>query len=86
MLTLAVLFGVALAKKVDRATEEEYAAWQAKRGRHYRTQEEHNFRLQQFEKASRFVKEHNKNRNAHRVELNDFADWTEDEFRRLLGA
>jgi len=82
--TLLALLGVASAAHHD--DEAEFAQWQAVHGRNYKTLEERNFRLGQFARAKAFVSAHNRDSsNGHKVDLNNFADWTEDEYSRLLG-
>jgi hypothetical protein len=82
---LVALLGVASAAP-DRETENEFAQWQAVHGRSYRTSEERAFRINQFARARNYVRQNNSDRSStHQAALNDFADWTEDEYTRMLG-
>lgn len=55
-------------------------------GKSYGTKAEFEFRLEQFKKTMENMAEHNSN-NAHRstVGHNQFSDWTEAEYKKLLG-
>jgi C1A family cysteine protease len=82
--TIAALLGVASA--ADMETERAYIAYLAEHGKSYGTREEFNFRLEIFAEKMKFVEEHNsRNSDDHTVELNMFADYTDAEYKKLLG-
>lgn len=55
-------------------------------GKSYGTKAEYKFRSRQFEINLRKIAEHNSNpEETHKLGLNEFADWTDDEWKRLLG-
>jgi len=74
---------------VDADVERQYNEYLSTYGKSYGTTEEYRFRLAIFAKKLQFVNEFNaKNAgdaDAHVVELNHFADRTEDEYKKLLG-
>merc|ERR1719313_2705556 len=67
------------------AEEMEYMKYITQFGKSYGTKAEFEFRLEQFKKTLVKMAEHNSN-NAHKstVGHNQFSDWTEAEYRRLL--
>ena len=72
----------------ERITEEEmaYMRYVTEFGKSYGTKAEFSFRLDQFKKTMAKMAEHQANA-AHgsTVGLNEFSDWTEAEYKRLLG-
>jgi len=81
---LAALLGVASA--VDKDTEMAFISFIAENGKSYGTREEYEFRLAQFSKKVEFVQQHNAlNADDHFVGINHMADWTDHEYKKLLG-
>ena len=72
----------------ERVTDEEmaYMRYVTEFGKSYGTKAEFKFRLEQFKKTMAKIAEHESNA-AHgsTVTLNEFSDWTESEYKRLLG-
>jgi len=72
----------------ERVTEEEmaYMRYVTEFGKSYGTKAEFKFRLEQFKKTMAKIAEHHSN-DAHKSEvgLNEFSDWTESEYKKLLG-
>lgn len=72
----------------ERVTDEEmaYMRYVTEFGKSYGTKAEFKFRLEQFKKTMAKIAEHESNA-AHgsTVALNEFSDWTESEYKRLLG-
>jgi cathepsin L len=55
-------------------------------GKSYGTRAEFDFRAALFKENMEFVEKHNADKNeTHTVELNEMADWTHEEYTRLLG-
>ena len=80
--TFALLGAAAAISDVEQA----YMQYIAKHGKSYATREEYEFRLAQFAKKFAFVQEHNSmNTDDHTVEVNHMADWTETEYKKILG-
>lgn len=66
--------------------EKQFFDFIAQYGKSYGTKAEYNFRLEEFTKKLNEIEEHNANpENTHRLGVNQFTDWTKDEFKRLLG-
>ena len=71
---------------VSSDAEKAYSDYLAKHGKSYATEEEYKFRLSIFAKNLEIVTEHNEeNAAGARLGMNSLADWTEEEYRRLLG-
>merc|ERR1719215_2566270 len=63
-----------------------YAKYVAQHGKSYGTKEEYQFRLAQFSKNMKTIEDHNSlNADAEQMGLNHMADWTEHEYKKLLG-
>merc|ERR1712127_1082478 len=63
-----------------------YAKYVADHGKSYGTKEEYQFRLAQFSKNMKTIEDHNsQNADAEQMGLNHMADWTEHEYKKLLG-
>ena len=61
----------------------------AKYGKSYGTKEEYQFRLQQFLESYKLIMTHNAENSADHgffMGLNQFSDWTDAEFSKMLGA
>jgi len=71
----------------ERITEEEmaYMRYVTEWGKSYGTKAEFEFRLEQFKNTMKKMAEHQENGSASEVALNQFADWTSAEYKRLLG-
>ena len=54
-------------------------------GKSYGTKEEYLFRLDVFKKSLNFINEQNAQNLSFTLALNPTADWTHEEYRRLLG-
>lgn len=66
--------------------DHEFIRYVAKYGKSYGTRSEFEFRNAQFKEKLAFMAEHNsKNGSTHTVAVNHMSDWTQDEYRRLLG-
>jgi C1A family cysteine protease len=78
----AALLGLASADAVENA----YVNYMAEHGKSYATREEYEFRLAEFTRKVEFIKEHNGlGEGDHQVGLNHMADWTDMEYKKLLG-
>merc|ERR1712100_43247 len=82
---LAALLGAASA--TDMEVENSFLAYVAQHGKSYGTEEEYKFRLNLYSQRVAFVREHNANvtGNEATVGINHMADWTDAEYKRLLG-
>jgi len=67
--------------------EEAFVRWVAMTGKSYGTKEEFTFRFEQFKKTQAKIADYNANsaNNSSTVGLNDFADFTDAEWKRMLG-
>jgi len=84
----SALIAVAAAHGVSDEVEQMYLAHIAEHGKSYGTVEEYKYRQAIFAKNAQFVELHNRinqGSDAHKVELNHMADWTEFEYSKLLG-
>jgi hypothetical protein len=54
-------------------------------GKSYGTKEEFKFRLGEFRKQMKIIAEHDEAKAGHSVGLNQFSDWTDAEYKRMLG-
>ena len=67
-------------------TEMAYMKYVSEWGKSYGTKEEFQFRFEQFERNMAIMAEHNSdNSQGHELGLNQFSDWTESEYKKLLG-
>jgi C1A family cysteine protease len=85
---VAALLGVATATAVDQDTEMAFINYIAEHNKQYGTRDEYNFRLNVFAQKVKVISEHNSmngEENDHKLALNNMADWTEHEYKRLLG-
>jgi len=81
----AALLGAASA--IEMEVENSYLAYVAEHGKSYGTEEEFKFRMNLYSQRVQFVREHNANvqGNEATVGINHMADWTDAEYKRLLG-
>mgnify|MGYP005704254371 CR=1 FL=1 len=81
----AALLGAASA--IEMEIENSYLAYVAEHGKSYGTEEEFKFRMNLYSQRVAFVREHNANvqGNEATVGINHMADWTDAEYKRLLG-
>ena len=63
---------------------EKFLQYVAAHGKSYATVQEFNLRMGLFERAEKFIEEHNATA-TFQVGHNKFSDWTEAEYKRLLG-
>ena len=82
---VAALLGAVSASELE--IENSYLAYVAEHGKSYGTEEEFKFRLNLYSKRVAFVREQNANvvGNDATVGINHMADWTDAEYKRLLG-
>jgi hypothetical protein len=79
---VALLIGVVTANEV----EEAYLKYISKHNKSYGTREEYEFRLSQFARSYKLVKEFNSlGEGDHEVEINFMSDWTPEEYKKMLG-
>jgi C1A family cysteine protease len=78
----AALISLVGATEIERA----FVNYLSEHGKSYATKEEFEFRLSIFTHKLNFVTEHNsRNEDDHEVTLNHMADWTDHEYKKLLG-
>jgi len=81
--------GLVNAVEIAETTENIYLSYLSQHGKSYATKEEYDFRLQVFASNLEKIVAHNSQAedspDAHVMGLNYMADWTEAEFKRLLG-
>jgi hypothetical protein len=82
---VAALLGAASA--ADLEIENSYLAYVAEHGKSYGTEEEFKFRMNLYSQRVEKVREHNANvtGNDATMGINHMADWTDAEYKRLLG-
>jgi hypothetical protein len=82
----AVAALIGMVKAADFEIERAFVNYLAEHGKSYGTREEFEFRLNLFADKLKFVSEHNsRNEDDHTVTLNHMADWTDAEYKKLLG-
>jgi len=84
----AACIAAAAAFSSERLTAEDHAfiRWVAKHNKMYGTRAEYEFRAAQFKKALAEVEAHNsKNDETHTLAVNEFADYTENEWAKMRG-
>jgi len=54
-------------------------------GKNYQTEEEYSFRQSIFESSMRIINEHNAKGKSWTMGVNEFSDWTNEEYKQLLG-
>ena len=64
---------------------ERYQKYVAEFGKSYNSAEEFNFRFQIFSDNVKIIDAHNAQESTFTMGVNNFADWTNEEYRRLLG-
>jgi hypothetical protein len=84
---LAALLATAQATTlVSDDMERTYLNYLSEHNKSYATVEEYKFRLAQFEKNVKKVNDHNAlNADGEQLALNALADWTDEEYQKLLG-
>ena len=82
---VAALLGAASA--ADLEIENSYLAYVAEHGKSYGTEEEFKFRMNLYSQRVTQVREHNANvtGNDATMGINHMADWTDAEYKKLLG-
>merc|ERR1712127_1061710 len=66
--------------------EAAFATYVAQHSKSYGTKEEYQFRLAEFSKNMKVIENHNaQNTDSETLGLNHMADWTEHEYKKLLG-
>jgi len=84
--TLAALVGVNAYTVSDTTMERHYLNYLAEHGKSYPTKEEYLFRLAEFTRKMKIVESHNaKNSDDASVAVNHMSDWTDDEYKAILG-
>ena len=63
----------------------EYMSYIAKFNKNYASQEEYNFRKGLFAEQLKVIEKHNAKESSFTLGINEFSDWTLDEYKRLLG-
>ena len=76
---IAAFLGLATANDI------EYMTHLNKYGKSYLTLEEYNFRKAVFLDNKQFIEEHNSKESSYKLGENHMMDWTEDEYKKLLG-
>ena len=67
------------------ANDIEFISFAAKFGKSFKNFEEYKMRFDQFKATVKFVEEHNSLGNSYSLEVNQYSDWTEAEYQKLLG-
>jgi C1A family cysteine protease len=81
---VAALLGLVAA--VEKDTEIAFVHWMSQHGKSYATKEEYMFRLSTFAKKMDFIEHHNSlNEDDHLVGMNHLMDFTDAEYKKLLG-
>jgi serine/threonine-protein kinase RIO1 len=80
----AALLGAASATIIPQI-EHAFMKFVAEHGKSYGTVEEYKFRMQQFERTDKYIQEHRSTKQTHTAGHNQMSDWTEAEYKRLMG-
>ena len=64
--------------------DEAYQKFIPKYKRNYKTKDEANKRKKEFERNWNIVKKHNATDTGYAIDINEFSDWTVDEFNKIL--
>lgn len=68
------------------ADDSDFINYLSAHGKSYKTQNEYKMRLGHYKKKDDFVKKHNALKNVtYTVAHNKFSDWTDEEYKKLLG-
>jgi C1A family cysteine protease len=82
----AALIAATTAMEVMDSGDYKFMEFITEHGKSYGTRAEFDFRAALFKENMEFVEKHNADKNeTHTVELNEMADWTHEEYTRLLG-
>ena len=81
VLTLCYFSTLHVQRTDEFAAENEFKAFAVKYGKSYKDDKELQFRLQLYLKTLEFISNHNAQNSAFSLEINEFADLTEEEFR-----
>lgn len=65
--------------------EQMYSQYLSEYGKNYNNVDEYEMRLQIFSDNVRFINEENARQSDYELGINQFSDWTNEEYRRLLG-
>ena len=69
----------------DDSLDSAFMSYAANFGKHYPSTEEYNFRLGLWRKSVAEVDAHNAQGKSYYMRLNQFSDWTDEEFDKVLG-
>lgn len=69
----------------DNELDTQFNSFVSKYGRNFASEEEYNFRKNLFADSLRIIAEHNAKGKSWTLGVNEFADWTKEEYKKLLG-
>lgn len=69
----------------DNRLDTKFNEYIAQYGRNFASEEEYNFRKSVFADSLRVIEEHNAKGKSWTMGLNEFSDWTKEEYKRMLG-
>ena len=82
----ALIAGASAYTVSDTTMERHYLNYLAEHGKSYATKEEYQFRLAEFTRKVQILEEYNaKNSDDAELALNHMSDWTDDEYKQILG-
>ena len=82
---VATHMGLKHAEQELSAADYEFMRYVSEYGKHYATKAEFEFRSSLFKEQLAHIEDHNAKGETHSLGLNHMSDWTEEEYRRLLG-
>jgi len=82
---LGAHLGLKHAEQELSAADYEFMRYVSEYGKHYATKAEFEFRSALFKEQLAHIEDHNAKGESHTLGINHMADWTEEEFRKLLG-
>jgi hypothetical protein len=85
ILALVGLLATVYLTSVTHSNDSEFVAFMAKYAKSYKSQDEYAFRKKIFDDNVEFINEENKKGNSWTLGVNKFADFTKQEYRKLLG-
>lgn len=82
---IAVIGAIFMTSQVEDSNDAAFGQYINEFGRNYATQEEYEFRREIFMKNLKKIEDHNAKNLSYWFGVNEFTDWTDDEYKVLLG-
>jgi C1A family cysteine protease len=82
---IAVLGGILLSTQMQDSNDVAFGQYMSQYTKSYATQEEYEFRREIFSKNMKKIEEHNAKKLSYWFGVNEFTDWTDEEYQMMLG-